>query len=173
MMSKDGLRQTLAAIPETEKIELLSRVAEGDGHVVAELRSRCRKQCSASPARRTVDALRGRAREIGKARDRAEAARREAERRRQAEDAEKARRARLNALKQRGASVWREIEQEIERRNASSYDRAANLLSDLQALAIDEGSQDDFNHRLASIRARHEKKGKFIERLTKLARDRA
>jgi hypothetical protein len=56
--------------------------------------------------------------EIAEARERAEAERREAERRRQAAEAEKARRARLRILKQRGASsVWREIEQEIERRN--------------------------------------------------------
>ena len=171
VVSKDELRQTLVDIPEREKIELLSRVAEGDAHVAAELRSRFRKQRSAPAARRTVGALRGRAREIEKMRVRAEAERREAERRRQAEEAEKARRARLKALKQRGANVWREIEQEIERRNASGYDRATDLLSDLKALAIDEGSEDDFAHHLASIRARHEKKGKFIERLTKLGRD--
>jgi hypothetical protein len=48
---------------------------------------------------------------------------------------------------------------------------ASDLLSDLQVLAIDEGSEDDFAHRLASIRARHEKKRKFIERLTGLGRD--
>jgi hypothetical protein len=65
--------------------------------------------------------------------------------------------------------VWREIEAEIERRNASGYDRAATLLSDLQALAVEEASQADFRRRLASIRARHEKKGRFIERLEGLA----
>jgi hypothetical protein len=32
------------------------------------------------------------------------------------------------ALEGRDAGVWREIEQEIERRNASGYDRAAELL---------------------------------------------
>jgi hypothetical protein len=45
------------------------------------------------------------------------------------------------------------------------YDRAASPLSDLRALAAEEGSQDDFSRRLASIRARHERKGRFIERL--------
>jgi hypothetical protein len=47
------------------------------------------------------------------------------------------------ALEGRDAGMWREIEQEIERRNASGYDRAAELLSDLQALAAEEGSQGD------------------------------
>lgn len=78
---------------------------------------------------------------------------------------------RLKALKQRGASVWREIEDGIERRNPAGYDQAMSLLSDLQVLAVEEGSQEDFNSRIGSIRARHEKKGKFIERLNKLGHE--
>lgn len=167
-MSEDGLRDTLAVIPEHEKIELLLRVADGDAHVAAELRSRAREKRPAPAVRRTVGVLRMRAREIAEARECADAERREAERRRQAEEAEKARRARLEALARRGAGVWREIEEEIERRNASDYDRAASLLSDLQALAAEERNQSQFARRLASVRARHEKKGKFIERLNRL-----
>lgn len=75
------------------------------------------------------------------------------------------------ALEGRDAGVWREIEQEIERRNASGYDRAAELLSDLQALAAEEGSQGEFARRLGWIRAQHESKRKFIERLTRLEGD--
>src|SRR3546814_15627832 len=74
----------------------------------------------------------------------------------------------FRSLKQRGAAVWREIEDEIERRNAAGYDRATSLLCDLQVLAMEEGSQSDFARRLASIRARHERKGKLIERLATL-----
>jgi hypothetical protein len=112
-----------------------------------------------------------RAQEIREARERADAERRATELRRQAAEVEKARRVRLKAIKQRGASVWREIETEIERRNPTGYDNAISLLSDLQALAVEEGSQDDFNRRIGSIRAHHEKKGRFIERLNKLGRD--
>jgi hypothetical protein len=169
--SKDDLREALVAIPEREKIELLLRVVDGDTHVAAELGNRFRKKGAPPTTYRTVGTLRQRAREIKEAHERAEAERREAERRRQAEAAEKVRRARLEALRQRGTKVWQEIEEEIERRNASGYDRAASLLSDLQALAVEDGSQDDFARRLALIRARHEKKGKFIERLTRLGRD--
>lgn len=169
--SKDDLRQALAQIPEHEKVEFLLRVADGDPHAAPELRNKSRRQ-DASPAEgRTVGVLRQRAQEVREAREHEEAKRREAERRRQAEVAEKLRRARLNALKQRGAKVWDEIEDEIERRNASGYDRAASLLSDLQALAAEDGSQGDFARRIALIRTRHEKKGKFIERLTQLERD--
>jgi hypothetical protein len=170
-MSKDDLRETLAAISEFEKTELLPRIVDGDPHVAAELRRRAREKCPASTTRRTASDLRIRAREIAEARERADAEHREAERRRQAEEADKARRARLTALRQRGPCVWREIEDEIERRNASGYDQAASLLFDLHALAAQEGNQDDFNRRLASIRARHEKKGKFIERLTRIERE--
>jgi len=167
-ISKDDLRKTLAIIPEREKTELLLRVVDGDAHVATELRARVRKASSAPATHRTVGALRMRAQEIAEERELGHAERREAERRRQADEAEKARRARLKVLKHRGAAVWREIEQEIERRNASGYDRAAELLSDLQALAAEERSQGEFARRLGSIRAQHENKRKFTERLTKL-----
>ncbi|CAN7232205.1 hypothetical protein LJR009_000797 [Bosea sp. LjRoot9] len=168
--SKDDLREILAAISDDEKTELLLRIVDGDPHVAAELRSRAREVHSASTTCRTAGELRIRARELAEVRERADAKRREAERRRQAEEAEKTRRTRLNALRQRGADVWREIDQEIERRNASGYDRAAGLLFDLQALATEAGRQDEFNRRLASIRTTHERKPKFIERLSRIGR---
>jgi hypothetical protein len=162
-------RKALAAVPEREKAELLLRVVDGDTRVAAELRRRICKKNPVPATHRTAGTLRMRAKEIAEARERAAAERREAERRRQAAEAEKARRARLKILKQRGASsVWREIEQEIERRSRAGYDNAMSLLSDVQALALEEGNQDDFDRRLGSIRARHEKKAKFIERLRKL-----
>jgi hypothetical protein len=170
-LPQSELRKAIAAISAREKDDLLLRVVDGDTHVAAELRIRVRKKNLALAKQRTAGMLRMRAKEIAEARERAEAERREADRRRQAAEAEKAFRTRLKILKQRGVSVWREIEQEIERRNPSGYDQAINLLCDLRALAIEEGSQHDFSQRLASIRARHEKKGKFIERLSKLGRD--
>jgi hypothetical protein len=38
-------------------------------------------------------------------------------------------------------------------------------------LALEQGNRDDFDRRLGSIRARHQKKAKFIQRLRKLGRD--
>lgn len=169
-ISREYLRKALAATPEHEKLELLLRVADGDPHVGAELRRGAREKRSSPTPRRTAGDLRNRARQIAEARERADAERREAERRRQAEPAEAERRVRLKALQQRGANVWREIEEEIERRNASGYDRAASLLFDLHALAAEEGRQGEFHRRLASIRARHDKKFRFIERLTGIER---
>jgi hypothetical protein len=168
-MSRDSLRDALASIPEAERTELLLRVVDGDGHVVAaELKRRFRKRPASSAPRRTAGALRVRAQEIAAARERAEAERLEKERRRQAEEAAKARRARIVVLRQRGAAVWREIEVEIARRNPSGYDRAVSLLLDLQALAAEDGNGSDFDRRLAAIRRQHETKRKFIERLVVL-----
>jgi hypothetical protein len=152
---------------------LRAEVLSGDFrlfYVAAELKRRIRiKHPASSVPCRTVGALRERASEIAEARERAAAERQEAEDRRQAEQAEKARRARLEELRQRGADVWPEIESEIERRNAAGYDKAMSLLSDLQALAVEEGCEAEFSRRLASAQARNEKKGKFIERLEKLS----
>ena len=170
-VSREDLSRTLAAMPEHEKVELLLRVVDGDALVGAELRRGAREKSPSQTPCRTAGDLQGRARDIAEARERAEAERREAARRRQAEAAEKVRRARLAALDQRGLSVWLEIEDEIERRNAYGYDRAMSLLLDLRDLAAESGSQGEFDRRLTSIRARHEKKGKFIERLARIGRD--
>jgi len=79
--------------------------------------------------------------------------------------ARQARRARLDALKRRGESVWPEIESEIERRNASGYDKAAALLFDLRTIAEGNGTIETFIRRLQAIRERHARKERFIERL--------
>jgi hypothetical protein len=168
-VSKEHSREVLAAMPDSEKIELLVRVAGGDAHVAAEIKNRLRKKLPQTVAHRTVGTLRTRAQEIATARERAAAERREVERRRQVEETAKARRARLATLKQRGEAVWGEVEAEVERRNGPSYDRAATLLADLQALAVEQQSHADFRGRLASIRARHQQKPAFIERLKGLA----
>ena len=98
-------------------------------------------------------------------REAAQAEREKAERHRQAEAAERARRKQLEDLRRRGEAVWRDLESEIERRNASAYDRAAGLLFDLGALAGEQGTGAEFARRLDAVQERHGRKGKFIERL--------
>jgi hypothetical protein len=164
--SPEAMRDFLATLSEQEKTDLLARLMEGDAHVGSELRQRARERLGRPDgARRTVGELRETAREIHMARERIEAERREAELRRNAEEVEKARRARLDALKRRGSSVWKDIEAEIERRNASGYDRSAALLADLKTIALEQGAMTDFSNRLRTIRERHARKGQFIMRL--------
>ena len=173
-ISEEAVREAIAAIPEAEKSALLRRLVDGDPHVAAEVRSRVREAVAPAAGegrerRRTVADLRARAAATRKERETAAAERREAERRRQAELEEKARRVRLEYLARRGAaSVWREVETEIERRNAAGYERAVHLLHDLRVLAEEDGSATEFSERVRSLRDRHERKRRFIERLAGL-----
>ncbi|MBI2740013.1 MAG: hypothetical protein HYX38_26150 [Rhodospirillales bacterium] len=166
----DAVRSALAAMPDREKTDLLLRVVDGDPHVAAELKSRMRTSVLPPPADlRTAGDLRARAAAIREERERLRAEKLEAERRRKEKQAEKARRARLEAVKRRGLAVWDQIEAEIERRNASGYDTAMDLLVDLEAIATEHGTGADFAQRVEGIRERHVRKGKFIERLKGLA----
>lgn len=95
-------------------------------------------------APRSAGELRARADAIRAARERKQSERQEAERKRRAAEEARARRARLDAISQRGETVWREVESEIERRNASGYDMAAGLLLDLKTIAEEQASTEDF-----------------------------
>ncbi|API51684.1 hypothetical protein BMW22_08660 [Rhizobium leguminosarum] len=167
-MASDAVRSFVAAMPDSEKTMMLTRLIEGDPHVASELQRNARsfsagtKPTAAPP---TVAELQTRAGAIRHNRERKENERLAAERRKQEAEEARARRARLNAIIQRGDAVWREIEAEIERRNASGYDKAASLLSDLKTIAEQNGGTADFTRRLHSIRERHAQKGRFIERL--------
>ena len=169
-----AVRAAVAAIPETEKAALLCRLVDGDPHVAAEVRCRLREAATmaageAPAGRRTVANLRVRAAAIREERAVAEAERREAERQRRARAAEEARRVRLLAVRRRGAAaVWSEVETEIEKRNAGGYERAVGLLLDLQALAKEDDAVQAFSDRVRSLRDRHARKMRFIERLAKL-----
>src|SRR5439155_26682804 len=115
---------------------MLARLFDGDPHLAAELRAEVRDRLAteieAPPViARTVGELRARAQAIALARAQEAAQKLAAERKREAREAEKARRARLEADVCRGESVWREVETEIERRNPNGYDKAASLLLDL------------------------------------------
>jgi hypothetical protein len=149
------------------------RVFHGDAHVASALRAHVRQAVASDAAPspvtvRTVGELRARAEALCVARERAEAVQAATEQRRRAEEAEQVRRAKLDAIRGRGESVWREVEGEIERRNATSYDRAASLLLDLKVIAEEGGSTPNFVARLRAIRQRHSQKGRCIERLAAL-----
>ncbi|HEY5107333.1 MAG TPA: hypothetical protein VII73_11275 [Caulobacteraceae bacterium] len=166
----DAAQRIIAAMTDQEKTDLLVRTFDGDPHAVAELRAMVRTRLQPDTGTRTVAPrtaaeLRERARAIRLARERAEADIAAEERRRQTEAAESARQARLETIRRRGESVWRDIEDEIGLRNPSGYDKAAALLSDLRALAEQQGAIEEFRRRLQEIRERHVRKERFIGRL--------
>jgi hypothetical protein len=167
------VRKILLAMTDSEKIEMLARLYDGDTHIALELRAKVRDRMAvetdAPPVvARTVGELRARARALGLAREHAAAEKLAAERKRRLEEAERARRVRLEAIARRGESVWREVDAEIERRNSAGYDTAANLLLDLQAFAEERGAMADFEKRLRAIRERHARKRQFVLRLAKI-----
>ena len=169
----DATREAIAAIPEAEKTTLLQRLSDGDPHVAAEVRSRVRKAVALASGetyteRRTVADLRSRAAERRATREAIVAERREAERQRQAREAEEARRLRLHAVRGRGTEVWNEVEKAISKRNPDGYDQAISLLLDLQALAGEDGETETFTSHVRSLRERHARKPRFIERLAQL-----
>ncbi|CDX46690.1 conserved hypothetical protein [Mesorhizobium plurifarium] len=171
--SPDMARQVVAAMSDAEKTDLLMRVFNGEPNMSAELRAtvrtRLEPETTISPgALRTAADLQARAEDIRLARERAEAELAEAQRRLRAEAAKKAQDVRVEALRQRGETVWEEVETEIMRRNPAGYDKAAALLCDLSVLAEREGSAEEFRLRLQSIRERHAGKGRFLERLVAL-----
>jgi hypothetical protein len=171
--SPDMARRVVAAMSDAEKTDLLMRVFDGEPNMSAELRAtvrtRLEPETTISPgALRTAADLQARAEDIRLARERAEAELAEAQRRLRAEAAKKAQDVRVEALRQRGETVWEEVETEIMRRNPAGYDKAAALLCDLSVLAERDGSAEEFRLRLQSIRERHAGKGRFLERLVAL-----
>jgi hypothetical protein len=171
--SEEAVRGIISAMTDTDKTAMLSRLFNGDPYVGAELRAKVRDRIAsgadATPISvRTVGELRARANAIGLAREEATAEKLAAEHKRRVQEAEKARQARLLAITRRGEGVWREVEAEIERRNATGYDRAVGLLLDLRAVAEERGAMPDFDKRLRAIRERHARKQQFVVRLAKI-----
>jgi hypothetical protein len=172
-MSAKAVEGIISAMTDAAKTTMLSRLFDGDPHVAAELRAEVRNRMASDAdappiVARTVGELRARAAAICLAREQAAAEKLAAEHKRRVKEAEKTRQAKLLAIARRGEGVWHEIEAEIERRNAAAYDRAAGLLLDLQAVAKERGTIEDFLRRLHAIREKHVRKERFLERLAAL-----
>ena len=169
-LSPGALEAAIPELPDAEKGAFLVRLLRADPHAGSALKRVLRRRLQpdqpvSDQPLRTIGALRARAEAIREARDKAEAEAAAARRRLEKAAAEKQRRARLDALSRRGEAVWRAIETEIDRRNASGYTKATEFLSDLKILAVERGQTGDFDRRLASIRQRHAQKTRFLERL--------
>jgi hypothetical protein len=169
----DQVRALITKMPDTDKVAYLLRLFEGDDpHLGMELRKRCRQGAAPASGKaaarlRTADELMRQADQISSERRRAEEERAAAERRRRAAEEAKARARHLDALAQRGESCWRDIEELITLRNASSYDRATTLLADLKEIAATARRSDEFARGVADIGERHAQKRQLMARLTK------
>ena len=174
-LQKRDIDAAIRALSDKERLGLLSRLYDGDPFVGVELRRLVRdsvaENAGTKPRKaRTVGELRARAAVIAATRKQAAAAAARAERERREAQAAAARKKRLAAVAARGELAWREVDNEIERRNASSYDRAKALLDDLRDVASSQGTTNEFERRVGALRQKHARKGQFIERLRTFGR---
>jgi hypothetical protein len=68
-------------------------------------------------------------------------------------------------LGKQGDAVWNDVESLIGLRNGPAYEKAVALLCDLRDLTLQQDRDDEFHHRLAALRARHNGKPRLMERL--------
>ncbi|WP_294535759.1 hypothetical protein [uncultured Rhodoblastus sp.] len=174
-LQSSDIDAAIRALSEEGRVGLLSRLYTGDPFVGVELRRRVRESVAERkgvepPKARTVGELRARAAEIAAARKRAAASAARAERERREAEAAEARKKRLAAVAARGELAWREVDNEIERRNAAGYDRAKALLADLGDVASSQGATNEFERRVGVLRQKHARKGQFIDRLRSIDR---
>jgi len=166
---RSALAAAIDSLGGSEKNALLLRLYDGDPHVRAELRRRCRPDIASSvadrPRRRTAAELRATAERLAEERRRDEEKRLERERRRREQEEAKARRLRLDALALRRAAAWKEVDDLIALRNGSAYEKVTVLLGDLRALALEQDTDDQFHQRIIELRDLHRSKPRLIERL--------
>jgi hypothetical protein len=167
--SPQAVAEVIDSLGESEKAAYLLRLYDGDPLLRAELRRRCRAPASLvekQQTRRSAGELRATAGRLAEERRRAEAERRQAAERQRERKEAKAKNRRLDALAQRSEAAWRDVEDLITLRNNPAYEKAAALLGDLRDLALRQGTDDEFHHRIVELRTRHRTKPRLVERLT-------
>ncbi|MFI9156642.1 hypothetical protein [Kitasatospora aureofaciens] len=154
---KKELAPLIAALTETEKNELLLRLALGDEpQLGAEVLRRLRGEPSAAtvPGQRSVAEL------LDAAHARATERRQRAERGRAEVQAKK-----LTALAADEEAIWREIENHVARKQTARYDTAVALLVQLRDACDHVGRGLEFRQRLAALRDQHRRLPGLLRRL--------
>jgi len=151
----------VASLPAAEKDDVLLTLLRGDDpHLRAGLLRRFRGAAPDQPGNRTAGELRSAAEGRWKDRVRAE----EERKRRAAEERERERAAkharRLATLAAEGDQVWERVEAMIETKKPAEYDRAVDLLEDLQEVA----ERAEFARRVAELRVRHTRRPSLMDR---------
>ena len=163
------IRDALTAIPDEQKVQWLHRLYEGDTHLSLELRKQIEDAVTLSSEetpikRRSVLELRERALAIRKQREAEEEAQAEMERKKEEFRKKQAQRRRLDAIREKGIDhAWKTVEYKISWRNRESYNAAANMLSDMQILAQEDGATEQFENRLEKLKMTHRRKPALLE----------
>ncbi len=166
------LRRWIAALPDADKTELLTRLAQkGESHLRAELLRRFRDTRQGKPTHEPAEPPRTVAELLETAEQRAEERRsREAERARRAreqqERKEAAARAKyLDKLAKRKAEAWRRVDTLIATRQPARYDEAVTLLKDLRDLGRHQGRTAEIEERIRRLQDKHAGKPSLRDRL--------
>ncbi|WP_404790416.1 hypothetical protein [Altericista sp. CCNU0014] len=158
--TSEPVEEWLAALSDAERNHYLLRAINGETHIGAELllhlRSRYaqKKTPTGTDARRTLAELIEIARNKQKVREQKE---------RQA--AEKAERKRLEAIAPKAETLWQEIAQLVELKQAGPYDRAVAHLKDLRDVAVMQGTADAFRNRLRKLKEQYSNRPGLLTRL--------
>jgi hypothetical protein len=148
--SRDDTAALIAALPESERNELLLRVVDGDALVGIEL-SRRLDELERSRGEKSSDkAGRGVSRTVAQLQQSAQ----EESAQRQQREQKKAHRARILALEKLGEheeETWSRIDSLLDETRWKAHEEAVNLLVDLRDLAEHRGKPDDFLQRFSAI----------------------
>ncbi|MCL2325042.1 MAG: hypothetical protein FWC40_00855 [Proteobacteria bacterium] len=168
------LHAWIGELPSTEKDNILTELMLKGNHApIAVLLQRFLKTqtAQASPLHneRTVGQLRQAAELYAAERRRIEIAKQAKEKARQEREAAIARQKHIHSLIGSETKLWTEINALVEAKNAKSYDRALQLILDLQELAIHSTSIESihFAQRVKMLYQTQARKAAFIERLRK------
>ncbi|MEV6209223.1 hypothetical protein [Kitasatospora sp. NPDC051914] len=154
---KKELAPLIAALPETEKDDLLLRLALGDEHQLgAELVRRLRGE----PPVATVPGQRSAAELLDAAHTRVTERRQRGERGRVEARAKK-----LTTLAAEEEAIWHEVENHVARKQAARYDTAVALLVELRDACDHVGRGLEFRQRLAALRDRYRHLPGLLRRL--------
>jgi hypothetical protein len=151
-----------------QKDQALRRLlADDDPHARAELLRTARASIAAGPgnARRAVSELLATATMRADARENARQRELDKQRVQREEQARQQRERRIDELALQGERPWNEVNALVAAKKASAYDSAVALLSDLEKISMRGGDPAAFARRLAALRAAHQRKPSFIDRL--------
>jgi hypothetical protein len=166
----DALARWITALPEAEKDRLLIGIAAGeDPQPRATLLRRFREASGETrtpgPESRTVAELLDAAERQAADRRRREAERKARKAARRAREEAEALDRRLNDLAGREEQAWREVERLVAEKQAGAYDRAVQVLRDLQALGARQGRGAEVLQRIQALSEAHARKWSFVDRL--------
>ncbi len=169
--SPENIETVISRISDSEKTKLLCRLAEGDPYVSIEVRKLMNEFSqigNESTRLRTARELRDRTIEVREERNIAEAKRAEAKREEHKQEKEKLRLKRIADVAAMGEAAWNKVDDHMKTKSGRSYDQAAQLLFDLNTIAVENGTTEHFSRGLKDVRHRYANRPKFLERIERL-----